>query len=139
MKKTVTKKMLDGYQHLKREIQILELELRGMHQGDNGFANSTIFDYKTGQPRPQSVIGFDWMLYDQRQKELEAKQKRAKAVEDWIEAIEDGQTRCVFRMRYINGMSWVKIAERSGHAGNPDYVRIVIRDAYLKKCGILKK
>ena len=45
----ITRKLLDDYRRLKREIPLLELELVEMLQGDNGFDNSTIFDYRTGE------------------------------------------------------------------------------------------
>jgi hypothetical protein len=82
------------------------------------------------------VVGFDWPLYEQRKKVLDRRKAQVAAVEQWIEDIPDGQVRCVFRMRYIDGMRWEKIAEKTGYAGNPDYPRIVFRDRYLKKCGI---
>lgn len=133
----VTKRLLDGYRKMKREIPLLEAELRVMVQGDNGFGNSTVFDYKTGEPRPQSVVGFDWPLYERRQKILAAKKASVKSVETWINAIEDGQTRCIFRMFYIDGMTWEKIAMKTGYAGNPDYVRLMVRDRYLKKMKLI--
>ena len=52
----ITRKLLDDYRRLKQEIPLLELELVEMLQGDNGFDNSTIFDYRTGEARPQSVV-----------------------------------------------------------------------------------
>ncbi len=131
----ITKKLLDSYRKLKRKIPILEAELAEMTQGDNGFGNSTIFDYRTGEPRPQSVVGFDWELYYGRMDKLEKIKAQCTAVEKWIEAIEDGQTRCVFRMYYKDGMTWEKIAAKTGYKGNPDYPRLHIRDKYLKKCG----
>ena len=99
----ITRDMLNNYRRLKREIPILEAELVEMKKGDNGFNNSTIFDYRDGYPRPQSVVGFDWPLYEHRKKVLNSKKERVKAVERWINSIEDGQTRCVFRMFYIGG------------------------------------
>ena len=90
----ITRKLLDSYRKLKREVPVLEMELVEMTQGDNGLGNSTIFDYRTGEPRPQSVVGFDWSLYERRQRQLEVKKAKCKAVEKWIDAIEDGQTRC---------------------------------------------
>ena len=108
----ITRDMLNNYRRLKREIPILEAELVEMKKGDNGFNNSTIFDYRDGYPRPQSVVGFDWPLYEHRKKVLNSKKERVKAVERWINSIEDGQTRCVFRMFYMDGMSWLKIAEK---------------------------
>lgn len=132
----ITRKLLDDYRKLKREIPVLEAELKTMQQGDNGFDHSVIMDYRTGEPRAQSVVGFDWPLYERRQKILAAKKAKVEAVEKWIEAIEDGQTRCVFRMKYIEGMSWVKIAVKTCYSGNEDYPRKMIRDKYLNECGI---
>lgn len=132
----ITRKLLDNYRKTKNVIPVLEMELREMKEGDNGFGNSTIFDYQTGYPRPQSVVGFDWDLYDNRRRALDRKKAEVETVEKWINAIEDGQTRCVFRMFYIDGMSWDKIAGKTGYAGNPDYPRLHIRDKYLKKMKI---
>ena len=107
-----------------------------MLQGDNGFDNSTIFDYRTGEAIPQSVVGFDWALRERREKVLDGKKAKVKAVEKWIEAIEDGQTRCVFKMFYINGMTWDRIAAKTGYSKSPDYPRLYIRDKYLKEMNI---
>lgn len=107
-----------------------------MIESDSGIGNSVIFDYRKGYPQPQSIVGFDWDLFDHRKGVLERRKEQVKAVEQWIRDIEDGQIRCVFRMRYINGMSWVKIAEKTGYGGREDYVRRVIRDGYLEKCKI---
>lgn len=133
MEVKVTRKLLDSYRKLKREIPVLEMELVEMTRGDNGLGNSTIFDYRTGEPRPQSVVGFDWQLYERRQRQLEDKKAKCKVVERWIDAIEDGQTRCVFRMFYKDGMTWEKIAIKTGYANSPDYPRLYIRDQYLKE------
>lgn len=132
----ITKKLLEGYKKLKREIPILEAELQEMITTEAGMGNDTIFDYRDGYPKPQSVVGFNWPLYESRKRVLERKREKIKAVEQWINAIEDGQTRCVFRMRYIDDMNWVKIAAKTGYNGNHDYPRLMIRDKYLKEHGI---
>lgn len=132
----ITRKLLDSHKRRKREIPLLELELSEMQKGDNGIGNSTVFDYRDGYPRPQSVVGFDWPLYEHRKKTLDRKKEQVQAVEKWINSIEDGQTRCVFRMFYIDGMSWGKIASKTGYSKSPDYPRKMIRDPHLEKCGI---
>ena len=133
----VTRKLLDDYRKIKREIPILEIELEEMKTTDSGIGNSTILDYRTGQARPQSVVGFDRELYKRRKKILEKKKAQVKAVEQWINQIEDGQTRCVFRMYYIDGMSWERVALKTGYSKSPDYPRKMIRDRYLEKRGIV--
>ena len=133
----ITRKLLDDYQKLKASIPVLEAELNDMQEGTNGFDHSVILNYKNGEAIPQAVVGFDWPLYQRRTGRLEKVKEQVKAVEDWIEAIEDGQTRCVFRMYYINGMTWGRIAQKTGYSKSPDYPRLMIRDKYLKDCGIL--
>ena len=132
----ITKKLLDDYRKLKREIPVLELELVEMKKGDTGFNNSTVFDYRDGYPRPQPVVGFDWPLYERRKKILEGKKDKVKKVKDWIDSIEDGQTRCVFKMFYVDGITWEKIASKIGYSQSPDYPRLMIRDKFLKERGI---
>ncbi len=132
----ITRKLLNEYRNLKSQIPALEYELKEMWTTDKGMGNSTVFDYQTGYPRPQSVVGFDQEKYNRRKEALSKKKEKVRKVEKWIDAIEDGQVRCVFRMFYINNMTWEKIAVKIGYAGNPDYPRLHIRDAYLKKIKI---
>lgn len=132
----ITRKLLDNYRKYKSEIPLLEAELDGLWMTEKGMGNSVILDYQKGYPRPQSVVGFDGELYRRRKAELQSKKDKVAAVEKWINAIEDGQTRCVFRMYYMEGMSWVKIAQKTGYGGNADYPRRYIRDKYLEKIGI---
>lgn len=132
----ITRKLLENYKKIEREIPILEYELKEMQTTDSGIGNSTIYDYRDGYAKPQSVVGFDWPLYEHRKKVVEHKKEELKAVKKWINSIEDGQTRCVFQMKYIEGMNWVKIAAKMGYKGNFDYPRLMIRDKYLKEVGV---
>ncbi len=132
----ITKKLLNNYIKYKREIPFLKSELEEMLETDSGIGNSTILDYKKGYPQPQGIVGFEWERYRERKNHLKYRKEQTKAVEQWIEGIKDGQIRYIFRMRYINGMSWVKIAEKTGYGGREDYVRRHIRDKYLEKCKI---
>ena len=133
----ITKKLLNDYSRYKREIPLLERELSEMQTTESGLGSSTIFDYTTGYPRPQAVVGFDHALFERRQTVLANKKAKVAAAEEWIEKIENIQTRTVFKMRYIQGKTWARIAREMGYTGNEDYVRIRIRDEYLKKCGII--
>lgn len=132
----VTREMLDKYRKLKQEIPVLELELMMMKNTEAGLGNSVILDGRTGYPRPQSVVGFDQKKYDRREKILERKKEKVKVMDQWIDDIKDGQTRCVFRMFYKQGMTWKTIAKQIGMPHNEDYPRVCIRDAYLKKMKI---
>ena len=112
-------------------------ELVEMMEGDNGIGVSVVMDYRKGYPQPKAVPGFDWKLHDRREKILDNKKARCKAVEDWIRSIEDGQARYVFRMFYIEGMTWDRIAAKIGYSNSPDYPRLMIRDKYLKEHNIV--
>ena len=95
-----------------------------------------IINGKNGSKKPESVVGFDHERYNRRKESLQRKKEEARAIREWIEAIEDGQTRCVFRMFYVDGVTWERIASKTGHSKSPDYPRLMIRDAYLKKMKI---
>ena len=136
MKIKVTRDLLDHYRKLKQEIPVLELELQMMKNTDTGLGNSVILDGRTGYPRLQSVVGFDQKKYDRREKILERKKEKIKVMDQWIDDIKDGQTRCVFRMFYKQGMTWKAIAKQIGMPYNEDYPRLMIRDKYLKNQGI---
>ncbi len=132
----MTREKLDRYRKLLKEIPVLENELAELWLTEKGMGNSVILNGKNGSKKPESVVGFDYDRYDRRKEALQRKKEEARAIREWIEAIEDGQTRCVFRMFYVDGMTWERIVSKTGHRGSPDYPRLYIRDAYLKKMKI---
>ena len=132
----MTRAKLDGYRKLVQEIPILECELRELWLTDKGMGNSVIINGKNGSKKPESVVGFDHERYNRRKESLQRKKEEARVIREWIEAIEDGQTRCVFRMFYVDGMTWERIASNAGHSKSPDYPRLMIREADLKKMRI---
>lgn len=132
----ITRKLLDSYKKLKRELPVLEYELNELWMTDKGMGNSVILNGKSGSKKPETVVGFDCEKYNRRKKTLAKKKKQVAVIEKWIDDIPDGQTRCVFKMFYRDGMAWEKIAAKTGYSQSPDYPRLYIRDPYLKKCGI---
>ena len=132
----ITKKLLNDYSRYKREIPLLERELSEIHTTEAGLGSSTILDYTTGYPRPRAVVGFDHELFERKRKVLENKKVKVVAIEEWIEKIENTQTRIVFKMRYIQQKSWVKIAKEIGYGNNADYPRLHIRDKYFTENSI---
>ena len=124
---------LETYPKLCKDIPLLEAEIRLMKEGDNGLGNDTVFDYQTGFPRPQSVIGFDWPLYEKRLAQLERMKQRKARIDAWIEEIDDVRTRTVFKMKYQQEKSWADIAKALGCRGNADYPRKMIRDKYFEE------
>lgn len=133
----MTRKRLNDYRNkLRWDITCLELELSEMENTDAGIGNSTILDYRGGYPQPRSVVGFDREKYERKQDVLERKKKEAAEVKAWLDGIEDGQTRAVFKMWYMDKLTWKAIAKKIGTPQNEDFPRKCIRDAYLKKIGI---
>jgi hypothetical protein len=103
---------------------------------DAGMGNSTILDYRDGYPKPQSIVGFDREKYTRKENLLKRKKKEAEEIKAWLEAIEDGQTRTVFKLWYMDRLTWKAIAKKIGMPQNEDFPRKCIRDAYLKKLGV---
>lgn len=132
----ITRELLDNYKKLKRELPFFEYELDELWETDKGLGNSVILNGKSGSKKPETVVGFDYEKYNRRKKSLAKKKKQVAAIEKWIDDIPDGQTRCVFKMFYRDGMTWERIAAKTGYSQSPDYPRLMIRDKYLKSQGI---
>ena len=132
----ITKKLLKDYAKIQKEIPLLKSELSILRTTDAGLGNSVILDYKKGYPRPQSIVGFDKERYEHKEKLLAHKEQQCAAVEKFIADIDDTLTRLVFYKRYIEDKKWEVVAAEVGYGNNLDYVRIMIRDAYLKKLSI---
>ena len=109
-------KKLEVYRSNVAERAELQSKLDNLGHDDSCIGNSVIFDYRTGYPRPQSVVGYDLKLEQHRrerwEKRIEKLTVEIDEVESWIEAIPDGMTRRCFRMYYVDGMSQSMIAKR---------------------------
>lgn len=105
MKKT-TREQLDSYKSKKAEIQELQYKL---HNGDSTIGNSTINDYRTGYPIPQSIVGVDWNRMARYRSRIETLEAECEEVERWIEDISDSLTRRIFRMYFIDGLAQKQI------------------------------
>ena len=108
----VTRETLNGYRKTKRLVPILQTELEEMEKGDVE------------------------KLIRTRRKKLQEKKKQIEAMDDWINSIEDDQTRIVFDLYYRKGKTWKQIAAHLGGVYSEDYIRLHIRDKYMRKTGI---
>lgn len=134
----ITRKLLDEYRKMmKRDIPLLEYELREMRMTERGLGNSVILNGKNGTKKPETVVGFDQERYDRREQALQNKKEKARAVKKWIEDIEDVCVRNTFREYYTNGRNWEQVAMKVGYAGRADYVRLTFRDKFLREQKIL--
>ena len=109
-------KKLEAYRSNVAERAELQDKLDNLGHDDSCIGNSVIMDYRTGYPRPQSVVGYDFKLEQHRsdrwEKRIEKLTAEIDEVESWIEAIPDGMTRRCFRMYYVDGMNQSMIAKR---------------------------
>ena len=110
------REQLERYLSQKEEIRELRYKLEHLGEGDSLIGNSTIFDYSTGYPRPQAVVGYDYnkerRLRERYETRLEKLQVDCEETEQWIEAIPDSQTRRIFRMYYLEGETQQKIGKK---------------------------
>lgn len=114
----VTPELLENYRSIKDELAETEYKLAHMNDGDNMIGNSVIFDYSTGQPLPQSVVGYDeeraeylTALYTHRIHKARAEMR---AVEEYIESLPDSFSRRAMRLYYIEGQTQYSIARAIG-------------------------
>lgn len=110
------REQLERYLSQKEEIRELRYKLEHLGEGDSLIGNSTIFDYSTGYPRPQAVVGYDYnkerRLRERYETRLEKLQVDCEETEQWIEAIPDSQTRRIFRMYYLEDETQQKIGKK---------------------------
>ena len=62
--------------------------------------------------------------------------KWTKKIDKWIDSIQDPEARRVFDLYYRQGHTWQQIATEMGGIYGEHYIRIMIRDRYLKAKGI---
>lgn len=110
----MTLELLRDYQSKKAEIQELAYKLDHIEDNDNLVGNDIIFDYRSGYPQPQAVIGTDLERYHR----LSSRWSNRKAlleqecmqVEEYIELIQDSLTRRIFRQRFIEGKTQEEVS-----------------------------
>lgn len=111
----ITKEQLQAYRSKKDEIRELEYILKHRWEDEGLIGNDVIFDYSTGYPMPQSVVGFDYDKYkrlqDRDMKRKEKLQQECEEIEEWVEAIPDSLTRRIFRMCFIDGRRQKDVAK----------------------------
>ena len=129
----MTKERLEQYPNLIAELAELQHELRHVGDGDSLIGNDVINDYRTGYPRPQSIVGPDWDTLHKRverySKMIDKVRGEINAIEVFIDEIEDSQLRRIFRLRYIEGLKLKEVGKRV-HLDKSNVSRKI--DDYLK-------
>lgn len=128
----VTREMLERYRSNAAEIKEQRERLQHLTDNEALVGNDTVFDYHTGYPRPQSVIGFDYG--EKRKKRIENKISVLSAENDNIEEFVFGQTdhtvRRILQLHYLDECSQQRVARRM-HMHQSTVSRIL--DNFFKK------
>lgn len=105
----MTRKQLEQYKSKKEEITELEAAIRKLGSGESLMGSSTVFDYRSGYPVPQAVVGVDrekfWSTKERYEAKIAELKAECEAVEEFVFDIEDSLTRRIFRLYYIEGMT----------------------------------
>lgn len=134
------KKILTQYVDLKEEIKDLRKRIDGtrkqienMEKG--GQVSDTVKGSRTdGTIGPIKVTGFPRREYYKKKEYLNKKIQilnikedelieLTNSVEKYIESIEDSRIRRIFRYRYLDNMSWIKVAHCMGGSNTEDGCR----------------
>lgn len=130
----MTREQLEQYRSNMEEIKELTYKLEHLGEGDGLIGNDVVFDYRTGYPKPQSVVGYDYELEARRRERLENLRAKIQAecdnAEDFVYGIPDGKTRRIFQLYFLEGLSQEKVARKM----NMDRSRISRKiSEYLEK------
>lgn len=116
----MTREHLESYKSKKAEIRELDAKIQNIYKGDSFIGNSTVLDYRTGYPVPQSVVGVEQgrlrSTLRRYQKRIELLKQECEDIENWIEDIEDSLTRRIFRMYFVDGLSQEYIAKSTNYS-----------------------
>lgn len=112
----MTRERLEAYCSNKEEIKELQYKLEHLGEGDSLIGNDVIFDYRSGYPKPQAVVGYDYELEAKRRTryknqiiKIELEQDQ---IEEWVFSIRDSQIRRIFQMYFLDGMTQEKVARK---------------------------
>ena len=112
----MTRERLEQYRSNLLEIGELTYKLEHLGEGDSLIGNDTVFDYRTGYPKPQSVVGYDYELEAKRRERYENLRAKLQAendnIEEFVFGIPDGRTRRIFQLYFLEGLSQEKVARK---------------------------
>ena len=117
----VTKKELGQYRSLCDEIIELETAIKENTEHSTVRGSDATFPYLS---HPMQVSGVQSTTDNQntliKVRKLKLKKQE---IENFIENIEDSLTRRIFRLRFIDGKNWVKVADDVGGNNTADCVK----------------
>lgn len=129
----MTREQLEQYRSNVEEIKELTYKLEHLGEGDSLIGNDVVFDYRTGYPKPQSVVGYDYELEARRRdmysKRIMKLKEECVDTETWVDSIPNSLIRRIFRMSFIEGLSQRNVAKKM-HLSQSSVSKKI--DAFLK-------
>lgn len=129
----MTRERLKAYRSNRDEIKELKYKLDHLGEGDSLIGNDVVFDYQTGYPIAQAIVGYDYELEAKRRTRYETQIAKLEAeqdgIEEWIFGIRDSRTRRIFQMYFLEGLTQEKVAKKMNIERSGVSKKI---DAYLK-------
>lgn len=126
----LTKKELAQYRSICDEILELETNIKKNTEHSTVRGSDTDFPYLS---HPMQVSGLQSTKENENRLIRVHKLKLKKQdIERFIDNIEDSLTRRIFRMRFVEGFNWVKVAMQVGGDNTADGARKIV-DRYLQK------
>ena len=112
----MTRERLEAYRSNRDEIKELKYKLDHLGEGDSLIGNDVIFDYQTGYPIAQAIVGYDYELEAKRRTRYENQIAKLgleqDQIEEWVFTIRDSQARRIFQMYFLEGMTQEKVARK---------------------------
>jgi len=132
----MTRKRLDQYLALKREIKLLENEIDRIRTR----SKESVADTVSGSSSSFPYIRRTFIISGHSQKDLELISKKterlkerkeravieAEAIDAFIDQISDSHMRQILYMKYLKGMSWRQVARHLGGGNTEDGVRMKV-------------
>jgi len=119
----MTRQRLEQYRALEREIHMLDERIRSA-----ALVSDSVRGSCTEPPYTEhsiTITGVDQAsLHRLERKRIRARMER-RAIERFIDGIEDSLTRTILEERYIQGRSWAQVANVAGGSNTRDGVRMI--------------
>ena len=121
---------LNNYRKRQQEIEDIQQELDGKHYAADTVSVCTPPSYTPHSKRIEGYLSDgNTLTLLSRLSDLRAKQR---ACEEYIDGIEDYQTRKMFKLKFIDGKTYLQTAMACGLGGNTSCVKMRIK-RYLQK------
>ena len=120
---------LNNYTKRKQEIEDIQQELDGKHYAVDTVSVCTPPSYTSHSKRIEGYLSDGNTL--SLLMRLSGLKERQRACEEYINGIEDYQTRKMFVLRFIKGFNWIQVAQKVG-GNTADSCRMKVK-RYLQK------